>query len=41
MTAVPQPKIDPMLAKNTPRLPAADACPGGCLYEPKWDGFLY
>ena len=34
-----QPKIDPMLAKNTPRLPAGDTCPGGCLYEPKWDGF--
>ena len=28
-----------MLAKNVTRLPAADARPGGSLYEPKWDGF--
>ncbi|GAA1731013.1 ATP-dependent DNA ligase [Aeromicrobium alkaliterrae] len=28
-----------MLAKSTPRVPAADAVDGGYLYEPKWDGF--
>lgn len=34
-----RPPLDPMLAKNAARLPAADACAGGCRYEPKWDGF--
>lgn len=28
-----------MLARNTTSLPAADACVGGCRFEPKWDGF--
>lgn len=30
---------EPMLAKLAGQLPRQDACPGGCLYEPKWDGF--
>jgi hypothetical protein len=30
---------EPMLAKLVGQLPRPDACPGGCLYEPKWDGF--
>ena len=30
-----EPPIEPMLAKLAEELPAA----GGCLYEPKWDGF--
>lgn len=30
---------EPMLARLTGQLPGQDACPGGCLYEPKWDGF--
>lgn len=29
----------PMLAKATPKIPAANAIPGGYGYEPKWDGF--
>ena len=33
------PPVTPMLAKSTPRVPAADAVEGGFLYEPKWDGF--
>ena len=33
------PPVTPMLAKSTPRVPAADAVDGGFLYEPKWDGF--
>ncbi len=28
-----------MLAKAVEVLPAADLLPGGCLYEPKWDGY--
>ncbi len=28
-----------MLARSVGRLPPPGACPGGCLYEPKWDGF--
>jgi ATP-dependent DNA ligase len=30
---------EPMLAKLAGRLPRPDECPGGCRYEPKWDGF--
>ncbi|PKZ41740.1 ATP-dependent DNA ligase [Kytococcus schroeteri] len=30
---------DVMLAKAAAKVPAADALPGGCSYEPKWDGF--
>jgi ATP-dependent DNA ligase len=28
-----------MLAKTTDHLPVTRAMPGGCLYEPKWDGY--
>jgi ATP-dependent DNA ligase len=28
-----------MLAKPVEKLPPANALPGGCLYEPKWDGY--
>ncbi|WP_040421874.1 hypothetical protein [Actinopolymorpha alba] len=28
-----------MLARSIDHLPAPGSCPGGCLYEPKWDGF--
>ena len=31
--------VEPMLAKLVERIPPPGACPGGCLYEPKWDGF--
>src|SRR5439155_2859649 len=34
-----RPPIEPMLAAAVDRLPAPDACPGGCAYEPKWDGW--
>ncbi|WP_142028208.1 ATP-dependent DNA ligase [Blastococcus colisei] len=27
------------LAKPVPTIPAANALPGGCVYEPKWDGY--
>jgi ATP-dependent DNA ligase len=30
---------EPMLARLAIRLPRPDAGAGGCLYEPKWDGF--
>ena len=30
---------EPMLAKPTDVLPPVKALPGGCLYEPKWDGY--
>lgn len=33
------PPVEPMLAKSTARLPAADATAAGYAYEPKWDGF--
>ena len=28
-----------MLARAVTMLPAAEACAGGCVYEPKWDGW--
>ena len=28
-----------MLAKAATSVPSPDALPGGCSYEPKWDGF--
>ncbi|WP_254716471.1 ATP-dependent DNA ligase [Actinomadura sp. WMMB 499] len=31
--------VKPMLAAAVERLPAPGACPGGCRYEPKFDGF--
>lgn len=30
---------EPMLAKPTDELPVSRSLPGGCLYEPKWDGY--
>lgn len=33
------PPVPLVLAKVVSRIPAAGALPGGCLYEPKWDGF--
>jgi len=37
--ALLRPPIEPMLAATVDRLPAPDACAGGCGYEPKWDGW--
>jgi ATP-dependent DNA ligase len=34
-----QPPIEPMLAAPIDRIPDPADCPGGCRYEPKWDGF--
>lgn len=34
-----QPPIEPMLAAPTDRIPDPQDCPGGCRFEPKWDGF--
>ncbi|WP_021592791.1 ATP-dependent DNA ligase [Actinomadura welshii] len=31
--------VAPMLATAVDRVPEERACPGGCRYEPKWDGF--
>ena len=36
MLSFPQ---EPMLAKPVRQLPPADAMPGGCVYEPKYDGY--
>jgi len=33
------PPVKPMLAKAAASIPAANALPGGVIYEPKWDGF--
>lgn len=32
---------EPMLAKPSATLPAVGGLPGGTVYEPKWDGYLY
>ena len=37
-TAVSWP-VEVMLARAVETLPRPDALPGGCLYEPKWDGY--
>jgi hypothetical protein len=29
------------MAKAVNRIPPPNALPGGCLYEPKWDGFIH
>jgi ATP-dependent DNA ligase len=29
------------LAKAVEQLPGPHALPGGCVYEPKWDGYLH
>ena len=31
--------VKPMLAVTVDRIPPPQSCPGGCLYEPKFDGF--
>lgn len=33
--------VELALAKAVNAVPAEDALPGGCLYEPKWDGYLH
>lgn len=33
------PPVRPMLAATTPTVPGPDALPGGCLYQPKFDGY--
>ncbi|MDQ0679100.1 ATP-dependent DNA ligase [Arthrobacter pascens] len=33
------PPLSLALARAVDQIPAAGALPGGCLYEPKWDGF--
>lgn len=30
---------EPMLARTVAEIPSPRACAGGCVYEPKWDGF--
>jgi ATP-dependent DNA ligase len=34
-----RPPIEPMHAVPVRRLPDPDSCAGGCVYEPKWDGW--
>lgn len=34
-----RPPVSLALAKAVESVPAEDALPGGCLYEPKWDGY--
>lgn len=34
-----RPPIEPMLAKTVHALPEPGACAGGCVFEPKFDGF--
>lgn len=31
--------VDVALLRSAKQVPPADGLPGGCLYEPKWDGF--
>ncbi|MFC4052351.1 ATP-dependent DNA ligase [Actinomadura syzygii] len=31
--------VKPMLAATVDRIPPPQSCPGGCVYEPKFDGF--
>lgn len=35
------PPVSLALAKAVDRIPTPGALPSGCLYEPKWDGFLH
>ena len=37
--AAPRPPVPLSLAKPVEGIPASAALPGGCVYEPKWDGF--
>jgi hypothetical protein len=39
LPAALRPPVALALAKAVESIPRADALPGGCLYEPKWDGF--
>ena len=39
MPAPLRPPVKLALAKAVPAVPAEGALPGGCLYEPKWDGY--
>jgi ATP-dependent DNA ligase len=39
LPATLRPPVALALAKAVESIPRADALPGGCLYEPKWDGF--
>lgn len=41
MPATLRPPVELALAKAVPAVPAEDAWPGGCLYEPKWDGYIH
>jgi hypothetical protein len=41
LPAALRPPVALALAKAVEFIPDADALPGGCLYEPKWDGFLH
>jgi ATP-dependent DNA ligase len=34
-----RPPVSLALAKAVETVPAESALPGGCLYEPKWDGY--
>lgn len=35
------PPVAVALARAVERIPGPTALPGGCLYEPKWDGYLH
>lgn len=35
------PPVELALAKAIRAVPTEGALPGGCLYEPKWDGYLH
>lgn len=34
-----RPPLDVALARSVPTTPKPGALPGGCLFEPKWDGY--
>ncbi|WP_264669567.1 ATP-dependent DNA ligase [Arthrobacter sp. VKM Ac-2550] len=34
-----RPPLDVALARSVPTIPKPGALPGGCLFEPKWDGY--
>jgi ATP-dependent DNA ligase len=39
LPAALRPPVALALARAVESIPRADALPGGCLYEPNWDGF--
>ena len=39
LPAAMRPPVALALAKPVDNVPAEDALPGGCMYEPKWDGY--